>query len=154
MSEARFGPYGIFLFMALLAGVATAYQPGLNAKFAAHTPSRLYGALLNFLVGALAMGVVTLLARVPAPTSAGVSAAPWWSYLGGTLGAFFVTTAVMLVPKMGNASYLAAMIAGQLVASVVIDHFGHMGLDPHPFTWGKALGIVLMLTGVLCIKFL
>lgn len=154
MSEARFGPYGLYLLMALLAGVATAYQPGLNARFASHTPSRLYGALLNFVVGALAMSLITLLARAPAPTSAGLSAAPWWSYLGGTLGAFFVTTAVMLVPKMGNASYLAAMIAGQLMASVVIDHFGHMGLDQHPFTWGKAVGIALMLAGVLCIKFL
>ncbi|MBU6412438.1 MAG: DMT family transporter [Planctomycetes bacterium] len=154
MSEARFGPYGLYLLMALLAGVATAYQPGLNARFASHTPSRLYGALLNFVVGAFAMGLITLLARAPAPTSASLSAAPWWSYLGGTLGAFFVTTAVMLVPKMGNASYLAAMIAGQLMASVVIDHFGHMGLDQHPFTWGKAVGIALMLAGVLCIKFL
>jgi transporter family-2 protein len=154
MSDARFGPYGLFLVMALLAGVATAYQPGVNAKFAEHTPSRLYGALLNFVVGSMAMVVVTLIARVPAPTGVGLAQAPWWSYLGGTLGAFFVTTAVMLVPKMGNASYLAAMIAGQLIASVAIDHFGHMGLEPHPFTWGKALGIALMLGGVVCIKYL
>jgi transporter family-2 protein len=154
MSDARFGPYGIFLLFALLAGVATAYQPGVNAAFAAHTPSRLYGAVLNFVVGAITMIVVTLSARVPAPQSAALASAPWWSYIGGMLGAFFVTTAIMLVPRMGNASYLATMIAGQLIASVAIDHYGHMGLDAHPFTWGKAVGIALILAGVFCIKFL
>lgn len=154
MSDARFGPFGVYLGFALLAGVATAYQPGVNSAFAAHTPSRVYGAVLNFVVGAITMILVTLAMRVPAPQVSAISAAPWWSYIGGMLGAFFVTTAVLLVPKMGNASYLAAMITGQLIASVAIDHFGQMGLQQHSFTWGKGLGILLMLGGVACIKLL
>lgn len=142
------------LAMALLVGVVTAYQPGINARFADHTPSKLHGGVANFAVGLVGMLIVTAACRTGLPTTERLGAAPWWAWTGGLCGAFFVTMSLVLVPKMGTGNYLVGMIAGQLIGSMVIDHFGHLGLPVHGFTWGRAVGIVLVMAGVCCIKWL
>ncbi len=142
------------LTMALLVGLVTAYQPGINARLAAHTPSKLHGGVANFATGLVAMVIVTAACRTGLPTIERLGAAPWWAWTGGLCGAFFVTMSLALVPIMGTGNYLVGMIAGQLVGSMVIDHFGHLGLPVQDFTWGRAVGIVLVMAGVCCIKWL
>ena len=63
-----------------------------------------------------------------------------------------MTLALVLVPRVGAATYLSAMIAGQLLASVVIDHFGHMGLAVREITPGRVVGVVLVLAGMAAIR--
>lgn len=140
------------LALAMIAGVVTAYQPGVNAKFAAHAGASAWGGFINFAVGLVAMTIVVLVFRPGLPDAAKLADGPWWMWLGGLCGAFFVTLALILVPKMGSASYLTAMVAGQLVASLVIDHFGHMGLDPRAITPGRVAGILLVIAGVLMVR--
>ena len=43
---------------------------------------------------------------------------------------------------------VAATIAGQLSASVVLDQFGLLGLPKDPITVGKVIGVVLLAAGV------
>ncbi len=142
----------VMLALAALAGVATAYQPGINARFADHAGARVWGGVANFGVGLFAMGIVTLAMRPGMPVTERIGAGPWWMWLGGVCGAFFVTLALILVPKIGAASYLSAMIAGQLLASVVIDHFGHMGLAVREVTPGRVVGVLLVLAGMAAIR--
>jgi transporter family-2 protein len=138
--------------LAVIVGLATAFQPSVNAAFAAHAPSRLHGGLLNFLVGFLAMAVVVVVCRVPVPESSKLAAAPWWAWTGGLIGAFFVTTAIFLVRPMGVANYFAAMIFGQFIGSVLIDHFGLLGMPAHALSWGRVAGLALMAAGIACIR--
>lgn len=145
---------GVQTLLAVSAGVATAYQPGMNAKFASIAGHRMHGGVLNFVVGAVGLLLVAAAMRVGPPTAAAAMAAPWWSWFGGLLGAYFVVMALTLVPEMGAGSYLTAMILGQLVASVVIDHFGQMGLSVQPISAGKLVGIVLVMIGVACVRLL
>ena len=140
------------LLLATLAGVATAYQPGVNARFAATVDSRMHAGVLSFGVGTLAMLVIALLVRAGIPSSERVGAAPWWSFTGGLLGTFFVLMAIILVPRIGTLNYLAAVIAGQLIASVIIDHCGHMGLTVREVSPGRVIGLVLVLVGVGCVR--
>lgn len=142
------------LALALLAGVTTAYQPGLNARFAEHAGAKVWGGVANFSIGLLAMLLVTLAFRPPAPSAAKLGAGPWWMWLGGLCGAFFVTLALILVPRIGAATYLTAMIAGQLLASIVIDHFGHMGLPVREITPGRCAGIALVFGGMAMVRYL
>ena len=142
------------VLLAISAGVATAYQPGINAKFAQVTGHKMHGGVVNFAVGACGLLLVAVALRVPPPSGTAMAGAPWWAWLGGALGAYFVVMALTLVPLMGATTYLAAMVLGQLVASAVIDHWGHMGLPVQAFTWGKGVGIGLVLAGVACVRFL
>lgn len=147
----------VTLAAALLAGVATAFQPGVNARFADHAGHRLHGGVINFAVGCLTMLVVWFIgarvAGVPTPQPSKLAQGPWWMWVGGVLGAYFVTAAVFLTPKIGAANYLAAFIAGQLFAAMIIDHFGLMGLRQIPISPARIGGVLLILGGMALIKF-
>ncbi len=138
--------------LAVTAGIVTALQPLINGRFAMSTGTRVHGSVLNFLVGLVAMVVVALLMRAPLPEGARLAGAPWWSWTGGLCGAFFVTMAIYLVPRMGAANYLSAMIAGQLLASIVVDHFGFLGAPVHQITPGRVVGVLLIGAGVVSIR--
>lgn len=138
--------------LAVIVGFATAFQPSVNAAFASHAPSRLHGGLLNFLVGFVAMVVVVVVCRAPLPETARIAAAPWWAWTGGLIGAFFVTMAIFLVRPMGTANYFAAMIFGQFIGSVLIDHFGLLGMPVQSISWGRVAGLALMAAGIACIR--
>lgn len=140
------------ILLALLVGLATACQPAINAKFAQYTPSRIYGGLLNFAVGLAVMIIVFAGFRTPLASAQEVGQAPWWSWIGGVLGAFFVTMSVILLPKMGAAVFVSLVVAGQLLGATVIDHFGLLDVAARQVTWGRALGVVLMIAGVVCIR--
>lgn len=147
-----FSIFAVQVALAVVVGFATAFQPGVNATFAAQTPSRLHGGVINFLTGFAAMVLVVVVCRTPVPEPAKLAVIPWWGWTGGLIGAFFVTMAVFLVRPMGNANYFAAMIFGQFIGSMLIDHFGLLGLPAHSFSWGRAAGMGLMGLGVLCIR--
>lgn len=144
----------IQLALAALAGIGTALQPGVNSRFADAAGHRVHGGVINFAIGLVTMLLVWTVTRIEAPAAGRLAQGPWWMWFGGVLGAFFVTTAVFLVPRMGTASYVAAMVAGQLIASLAIDHFGLVGMKPSPLTFGRALGAILIFGGMLCIRFL
>lgn len=144
--------FAVQVVLAVIVGFATSFQPGVNAAFAAYTPSRLHGGVLNFLTGLMAMVLVVAICRTPIPEPGKLAIVPWWAWTGGLIGAFFVTMAIFLVRPMGNANYFAAMIFGQFIGSMIIDHFGLLGLPTHTFSWGRAAGLLLMGLGVLCIR--
>lgn len=152
MPKGSIGVDVLYVVLAMLAGMVTAYQPGVNAKFAAHAGASAWGGFINFAVGLVAMTIVVLIFRPGLPEAGKLAAGPWWMWLGGLCGAFFVTLALILVPKMGSASYLTAMVAGQLVASLVIDQFGHMGLEMRAITPGRVVGVLLVIVGVMLVR--
>jgi len=139
----------VALLIAALAGTALATQAGINAQLGKYLGHPLWATFVSFAVGTLLMIPLLLIWRVPEPAFALAAKAPWWIWTGGAIGVFFVTAALMLAPKTGIAAFLAAMIAGQMLASLVIDHYGLIGLEVRPITWSRALGTALIVVGVL-----
>ena len=76
---------------------------------------------------------------------------PWYAWLGGFYGAFFVAVAAFAAPRVGVGVLLTAAVAGQLAAALVLDHFGLLGLDRHPVTLTRAAGFVLVLVGAVLV---
>ncbi len=145
----------IFLHIALAiaAGLATSLQPGINRAFADVAGDRLWGGVVNFATGFLAMLAIVSVLRPPIAEASKFAAAPWWVWTGGMLGAFFVTTAVFLIRPMGAANYVAAMIAGQFIGSMIIDHFGLLGLAQHAFTPGRFVGLLFIAVGMVFLRY-
>ncbi len=73
--------------------------------------------------------------------------APWWVFLGGLLGAAYVTTVLVSVRTLGAGGVTAATISGQLTLSLVVDRFGLLGVERQPLTAAKLLGVVLLGVG-------
>jgi transporter family-2 protein len=68
------------------------------------------------------------------------------------MGAFFVTMTIVAVPRLGAMSVMALLIAGQMAVSLVLDHFGWLGVQVHPITPWRILGAALLFAGVVLIR--
>jgi transporter family-2 protein len=77
-----------------------------------------------------------------------VRGVPWYYLTGGLLGAAYVTSILVTVRTLGAGGVVVATIAGQLALSVVVDHFGLIGVTKQPITLTKILGLVLLAFGV------
>ena len=77
-----------------------------------------------------------------------MTAAPWTAWLGGALGAAYAVTVVVLARELGAVTLTALVVTGQLLCSVVLDHFGVLGFEVHVASAGRLLGCGLLLTGI------
>jgi bacterial/archaeal transporter family-2 protein len=91
--------------------------------------------------------VVLLVARRSLVGLGDATDAPPWMWLGGLFGAFVVLTITVTAPRIGVASVVALLIAGQLAAGALIDRFGWFGVDKVPLGWQRLLGIGLLAVG-------
>ena len=139
-----------YLVFALLAGAMLPIQFGINAQLAEWLGGSVRAAFVSFLVGAAALLVAVLVAARGWPTRAGD--APWWAWTGGLLGAFYVLGSIVTAPKLGAATLVALILAGQASASLLVDHFGWVGFEEHPITLVRVLGVALLAGGVALVR--
>jgi transporter family-2 protein len=133
-----------YFFLMLVAGVFVALQPLINANLAVRV-GLVQSALVSFAVGTLALSGVSLV--YGHGTLRSLAGAPWWQFTGGVLGAFFVTSIIMAVPRIGMTAALAATIASQLAAGALFDHFGVMGGRHIPMDIWRGAGMVMLVAG-------
>ena len=123
--------------IALLAGAMIPTQAATNNKMAAFVDNPVLAAFVSFLVGTVALFVYLLLTGVPLSNLSSVRDAPLIAWAGGFFGAFFVAAGVTLVPRIGVAMTFTLIIAGQMLVSIIIDHFGFLGLEVRPVSWQR-----------------
>ncbi|MBB4198379.1 hypothetical protein CCR94_22500 [Rhodoblastus sphagnicola] len=142
----------LFSLLAALAGVSAALQQVINAQLRAGLNSAVWANFANFLVGIVAIALTAAVLRAPIPQAGFAARVPWWGWTGGLLGAIYVGLAIVLVPRIGAATFITLLIAGQMIAAVLFDHFGVLGLTQRPLDVSRALGIALVLGGVILIR--
>jgi transporter family-2 protein len=141
-----------FILLAIVAGFCLPTQAGINAQLNLWSRSAILAATISFAVGTIALAVYCLILRVPWPAEDPFSRYPWWIWTGGFLGAFLVASTVVLAPRLGAASMVALIVAGQMLASLALDHFGWLGYQVHPANGLRMLGVVLLVGGVVLIR--
>ena len=139
-----------YILFALLAGAMLPIQFGINAQLATWVGGSLRAALVSFVVGAVGLFVAVLFAARGWPDRAGD--APWWVWTGGLLGAFYVLGSIVTAPKLGAATLVALILAGQAIASLLVDHYGLVGFEEHPVNALRIAGIVLLAGGVALVR--
>lgn len=126
------------------AGVTVALQPSINARLAQKV-GILESACISFAVGTAVL-MVTVLAAGKGNLR-GVAETAWWEWTGGILGALFVTTTILVVPRLGTAAAMAATIAAQLTTGLILDHFGFFGFRGAPLDLKRLIGVGLLMVG-------
>lgn len=142
----------LLLGLAFIAGAMMPIQAGTNNKMSIVTDSPLLAALMSFVVGTIALFICVIASGTPVASFVEIKNAPAIAWIGGLLGAFFVTSAVILVPRLGVAMTFSAMIAGQMLLTLIIDHFGLLGVEVRPVNWARIAGIVLITLGVILVR--
>ena len=142
----------LFLLLALAAGVLLPVQAGLNAQLRSALGSPIAAAFVSFLVGTAALGVATLLFRIPFPVVRAWAVTHPVQWSGGMIGALYVLAAVVLAPKLGAGTLVAAVVAGQMITSLLLDQYGLIGFPVHSLSPLRLLGAVLVIVGVVLIQ--
>jgi transporter family-2 protein len=142
-------PYYVF---AVVAGVMLPFQFGINSVLARYVDGAARASLISFVIGSLTLLVAVLLFYRGAPSGERLAGAPWWVWIGGCLGAFYVLGSVVTAPKLGAATLVALILAGQALASLTVDHFGLVGFQENPITPGRLLGLALVAVGVVLVR--
>ncbi len=142
----------ILLLFALVVGVALPFQAGINAQLRPWLGHPIIAALASFSIGTLSLLVYTLALSLPFPSWSTLPQIPWWQWLGGLLGAFYIAATVVLAPKLGAASLISALVGGQMLASLLLDHYGLIGYRVHPINLWRLIGAGLVITGVMLIQ--
>jgi bacterial/archaeal transporter family-2 protein len=141
-----------YILLALAAGAMMPTQAATNDKMAVAVGSPIMSAFISFLVGTVALFVYLLIAGVSFGTLASAKEAPAIAWIGGLLGAFFVAAAVTLVPRLGVAMTFSLIVAGQMIVTLVIDHFGLLGMPVKEVSLARIGGVVLIAAGVVLIR--
>ena len=141
-----------YILLALAAGAMMPTQAATNNKMADVVGSPILAAFISFFVGTIALFVYVLVSGTPLTSLTSAKEAPAIAWIGGLLGAFFVTAAVMLVPRLGVAMTFSLIIAGQMIVTLIIDHFGLLGVPVKEVSLARVAGIVLIAAGVVLIR--
>lgn len=112
-----------------------------------------FAALINFLVGSVILVVVCVASGEKWGSVLKLSSVAPWQLMGGLLGAMFVFGTTLLAPRIGVATMLSLVIAGQVLASLVFDRIGILGLVERELSAPRAVGAVLVIAGVLMVNF-
>jgi len=140
------------IVLALLAGAVLPTQTALNNKLAVAVDNPILAALLSFVVGTVTLAIYSVATGVPLGNVVSAKNAPPTAWVGGVLGAFFVASTIILLPRLGVALTFGLVVAGQMIITLFYDHFGLLGLDVKPMTAGRVAGVLLVIGGVILIR--
>ncbi len=141
------GPLSL-LAVAVLAGAAVPFQAGANAMLGRLLGHPLWATVVSLGISLVLVIPVMLASKVPAPMVGALLKGPWWIWVGGLGGVIYITAALLISPKVGAASFIVAVIAGQMATSLIIDHFGLMGFAQRPASLVRVAGLVLIVAGL------
>lgn len=139
----------LLALLALASGALIPVQAASNAALAKVIHGNVpFAATTLFLVAFVAAAAALLVSGQGLPATDELREAPWWSYSGGPIVAFYVLTITFLAPRLGVGNAIALIVAGQVLAALTIDHFGLLRSMVFPLTTTRALGGVLVIVGV------
>jgi bacterial/archaeal transporter family-2 protein len=145
-----------WLAFAVLAGAALPVQGAVNAQLRADLDAPIAVGAVSFVVATAGMGLLLAgslsVAGGSRPRVEPLRGMPWWGWLGGLVGATYVTAVFSLIPEIGAAPTIALTVGGQQIASVLVDRFGLLRLPRRPIARQRLAGVVALLTGVALVQ--
>lgn len=143
----------LLLITAVFAGMLLPFQAGMNTRMGKALGDPVYAALISFAVGTAGLFIYTLVvSRTEFAAIRQASQVHWSVWLAGILGAFYVSTVIILTPRLGASLTFSLVVAGQLIMAVILDHIGAFGIQAHPFNGFRLAGILLITAGVFLIR--
>lgn len=143
----------IWITGAALAGACIAVQAAANGSLRANIGDPRLAAFFSICGTSITAVLMMILCQPKWPSAALFKAAPWWNWIGGPLGAAIVLAGAGLTPKLGAAAFIASVVAGQLICSLLLDSFGLMNVAQQPLTIARVAGALMVFGGVLLVRY-
>ena len=140
------------MVLAVGAGISFVTQQAVNADLRAALGSAAWAGFVSYFGGTLCMLVLASAMRDPLPSTGAMVRSDWWAWSGGFFGAVYIAISILLVPRLGTATFVALLVAGQMLSSLVFDHYGVLGVAQHPASPSRLLGAAALVGGVVLIR--
>ncbi|GAA5815484.1 hypothetical protein MFLAVUS_008996 [Mucor flavus] len=128
-------------FLLIMAGIAIAFQAGCNATLNRYG-GRSFSSVISFSLGVVCclifFTVDVTIGKTPLPNDH-VKTAPWYAWIGGILGAYYVIINILTVPRLGAATVLSVFVCAQIIMACLIDHFALVGVAKRTYTVWRIL---------------
>lgn len=142
----------IWAGLALAAGGALAVQAGINAQLRVSLGHATLAALVNTLVAVVFLAACVVVTRPHLPSGGALRGVPVWQWAGGVLGGVYVLVNVLVALRLGAAALVALIVSGQLLAALILDHFGLLAFPEHALNGPRLVGAALLVAGVVLIR--
>ena len=133
--------------LVLVAGTLITVQAIINARLGHLLGNTMHAVLVSFTIGTVGAALYCLIEGGTVAGFDSVRGAPWWVWIGGLLGVAFVWCTIYAVPKIGVSIMFPIVIAGQMVAAIVLEHFGWLGSPHQPVSLARVGGVLLVVLG-------
>lgn len=130
------------------AGSFLAIGSAANARLKQTLHSPIAAAAINFLVGFSVLTLLIASGLFTSPNFQQFTNVPWWAFLGGLLGAMFVSLSTLTVPKLGLTTTTLAVVCSQMSMSLLVDQFGWLGVPTHPLNFSRVFAIALLIVAI------
>ncbi|KAJ3066979.1 hypothetical protein HDU98_009781 [Podochytrium sp. JEL0797] len=144
-----------FMFLVCLSyccfsGVVCSLQAGFNLALSIGYGSSSFASLLAATTGIPLCAAVFVLQqrKLKINLRKAIPQTEWWCWTGGFVSLSLILTLTYLPDRLGTSAVIGTLVCTQVVSSVVVDHFGWLGLTQKRVTWVKGGGAVLLVAGV------
>ncbi len=141
----------ILLAITFIIGMFLPMQAGINGSLGKMIGNPVGAALISFAVGTLALSLYYVTTQKLAALEV-LKIIPWWMWTGGLLGAVYVAVAAIVAHKIGASSLIMFTVAGQMLAALILDHYGLIGFPEHPINFWRLVGAGCLVVGVVLIR--
>lgn len=141
----------LLLIIAVVIGSLMPIQASINAELTRLLKNPFLGAFISFCMGTMALLIICLIQGNFLSDLKRLTLASPYHFLGGLFGALFVGSSIVLIPKLGATTLMASFVTGQLLMSLVLDHYGWFGVNAQSISLQRTIGVILLFTGLLLI---
>jgi transporter family-2 protein len=134
--------------VAFAAGSLNTVQSGANSVLSKTLGQPIAAALIVATINVVVYLLAVPFVGLAFPKTGAIAQVPWWAWLGGALGAFYVLTVIFLAEKLGAAIFTGLTVTAGIVTSVLLDHYGLVGFKQHAASLWRIAGCVLMIGGL------
>jgi transporter family-2 protein len=137
----------LWIVFAFLIGCVIPFQGMITSNLAQRLQHPFGSAFINFMGGMLVFAIAIALSPVAFPTFKKISTIPWYLFSGGLVGSLFILGAVFGLPKIGASAFFGQIVLGQLLMTIIVDHYGVLGVPVHKIDVFRIVGICFLIGG-------
>jgi transporter family-2 protein len=138
----------IFPLLVALGGAGLTMQMACNSRLRAATGSPVLTTIISVFLTLLSLALVWASGATARGSIPAFNSVPKWAWLGGVFAAYYLIAALIALPRLGAASVSSLVIAGQMIAALILDSTGAFGVPHISLTSPRVVGAVLVVVGV------
>ncbi len=141
-----------FILLVALGGAGLTMQMAWNARLRIATGSPVLTTMISVLVTLLALALVWASGATDRGSVPAFHSLPKWAWFGGIFAGYYLVASLIAIPKLGAAAVFSLVIAGQMIAALILDSTGAFGVTQISLSASRLLGTALLSIGVILIQ--